>query len=225
MQGLALVEQIRRFAMPEGVIECRGTWLRQRGEMRFARDRPWLPFEAEQWFEGSGIDFRWHACVRIAPFVSARVVDSFLQGRGELTARVLGIIPVARSSGPATDRGEALRGLAELPWRPFVFGDAKSFTWEMAGPNNLHATFDDGRTRASCDFEVDNEGQVLGGVAAARPRTVGKLVVDTPWSGVFREYQVFDGLRVPTMAEAIWDLPDGPFTYWRGQVTDLRALR
>jgi len=63
MQELArgLLERIRRFAMPESMVACRGSWLRQEGQMRLAPDRPWLPFEAEQWFEGSGIDFRWKA--------------------------------------------------------------------------------------------------------------------------------------------------------------------
>jgi hypothetical protein len=44
--------------------------------MRFAPDRPWLPFRAEQTFTGDGIDFRWEAQVRMAPLVRARVVDS-----------------------------------------------------------------------------------------------------------------------------------------------------
>src|SRR3990172_7872357 len=89
MQGQVhdLLERIRRHAMPEGPVECRGTWLRQQGEMRFAPDRPWMRFEAEQWFEGSGIDFRWQARARMAPFVSARVVDSFERGKGALTAK------------------------------------------------------------------------------------------------------------------------------------------
>jgi hypothetical protein len=121
MQASDLLERTRHCAMPEGTIACRGTWLRQEGEVRFAPNRPWLPLRAEQWFRGGGIDFRWEARVRMAPLVYAGVVDCFERGRGMLTARVLGIVPVARSWGPATDKGEAMRGLAELPWRPFAF--------------------------------------------------------------------------------------------------------
>jgi hypothetical protein len=220
-----LLERIRRCAMPEGAVECRGTWLRQRGEMRFAPNRPWLPFEAEQWFEGSGIDFRWLAQVRVAPLVRARVVDSFERGSGALAARVFGVIPVARSRGTATDKGEALRGLSELPWRPLAFCDGRSFTWEAAAADKLRATFDDGRTQATVEFEVDSEGRVLGGAASSRPRVVGKSVVDTAWSGAFAEYKMFERLRVPTLAEATWHLPEGPFTYWRGRITEFRVLR
>jgi hypothetical protein len=220
-----LLARIRHFAMPEGPVECKGIWLRQAGEMRFAPDRPWLPFKAEQWFEGRGVDFRWKAAVRMAPFVRASVVDAFQNGSGTLTARVLGAIPVARSRGPETDVGEALRGLAELPWRPFAFGEAQSVTWQATAPDKLRATFDDGRTKATIEYEVDAEGRVLGTAAASRPRVTGKSVVETAWSGAFREHRIFEGLQVPTVAEAAWHLPEGPFTYWRGRVVELRVLR
>ena len=220
-----LLERIRAFAMPEGPLECRGTWLRQQGEMRFAPDRPWLSFEAEQWFEGNGIGFRWRARVRMAPFVRASVVDAFQNGSGTLTARVFGVIPVAQARGPATDKAEALRGLAELPWRPFAFGEGSGIAWAATKTAGLCASFDDGRTQAELEFEVDPEGRVLGGGTSSRPRMVGKSVVETPWSGAFREYRMFDGLMVPTAAEVTWQLPEGPFTYWRGRVVEFRVLR
>lgn len=224
-QVSALLERIGRWALPEGISDCRGAWLRQEGEIRFTPDRPWLPFRAEQWFLGSGIEFLWQAQVRMAPLLRARVVDSFQGGQGKLVARLLGFIPVARSVGPATDKGEALRGLAELPWRPFAFREASLVTWEAAGPDKLRAVFDNGNTQASVDFDIDADGRVLGGSASSRPRIVGKAVVNTPWSGSFRDYLLFDRVRVPTVAEVSWHLPEGLFTYWRGRVLDYRIVR
>jgi hypothetical protein len=224
-QGSSLVERVRCFAMPHGEVACRGAWLRQTGELRFGPDRPWLPFDAEQSFDGPGIDFRWAARVRMAPLLHARVVDAFQGGAGSLVARVLGIIPVARASGPDTDLGEALRGLAELPWRPMAFARASHLAFTSPSPGRLGATFDDGRTRAAVEFEVADDGRVLSVTAPHRPRLVGKRVTATPWSGTFREYQELDGFRVPTAAEVTWHLPDGPFTYWRGRVTEFRLLR
>ena len=211
--------------MPHGEIACKATWLRQQGEMRFAPDRPWLPFTAEQWFQGDGIDFRWHARMRMAPLVSARVLDCFQNGAGILTAHILGFIPVARSRGPDTDRGEATRGLAELPWRPFAFRERSFLKWKILENGKLRVVFDNGATQATVDFEVDAKGHVLGGSAPGRARIVGKSVVETPWSGAFGEYKTFDAIDVPTSAEAIWHPPEGPFTYWRGRVLDFRVLR
>jgi hypothetical protein len=219
-----LLERIRRFAMPEGPVQCRGTWLRQVGEMRFAPDRPWFSFQAEQWFEGDGIEFRWKARAKMAPLLRASVTDAFEAGRGLLVARLLGVIPVARSRGPATDKGEAMRGIAELPWRPFAFRDSPSLTWALAS-NRLRAEYYDGRTQVAVEVEVDSDGRVLSCRAPNRPRLVGKVVVDTPWSGKMSDYAKFDRFRIPTRAEVAWMLPEGPFTYWRAEVTDFRALR
>lgn len=221
----ALLDLIRRRAMPENdMTTYRGSWLRQTGEMRLAPERPWLPFEAQEWFEGSGIDFRWQASIRIAPFIMTRVVDCFQEGTGMLTASLFGIVPLIHARGPEIDKGEALRGLAELPWRPFGFRETPFLRWQTVGERKLRADFDDGRTRVSADFDIDTEGNVSR-ASAIRPRTVGKSVVDTPWSGVFRHYQVFDAVWIPTEAEVTWHLPEGPFTYWRGRTTGFSVLR
>ena len=153
------------------------------------------------------------------------VVDSFEHGAGGLVARVLGFIPVARARGPETDVAEALRGLAELPWRPFAFGAEGPVTFEALSFSMLRATFDDGRTRALVEFNIGDDGGVLGASARSRPRLVGKTVVNTGWSGAFSEYRDFEGVRVPTTAEVTWHLPEGPFTYWRGRVTEFRPVR
>jgi hypothetical protein len=225
MRPVALLERIRQCAMPAGAVECRGTWLRQEGEMRFAPGRPWMPFKAEEWFLGGGIEFRWQAWVRMAPLVRARVVDSFEAGKGKLTALVYGVVPVASSRGPATDKGEAMRGLAELPWCPSAFREAPQIKWDVTETGKLRATFDDGRTQAAVEFEVDDDGTVRGAATSSRPRMVGKSLVETAWSGTFREHKVFDGVRVPAIAEVAWHLPEGPFTYWRARITDFHVLR
>ena len=217
----ALLERIRLHAMPDGPVECRGTWLRQQGEMRFEPDRPWLPFRAEQWFIGDGVDFRWAAQVRMAPLVRARVIDAFEGGKGSLIARIFGIFRVAHSRGPVTDRAEAMRGLAELPWRPYAFRERSPLVWEEVGPNQLRVAFHD----VAVVLDVDANGTVVGTAAANRPLIGGKTVVETPWVGVFTEYETFEGLRVPTRAEASWVLAEGLFTYWRGRVVEFRVLR
>jgi hypothetical protein len=113
----------------------------------------------------------------------------------------------------------------ELPWRPFAFAQGAGLTWETTPSGTLRATFDDSRTQASVTFDVDEEGRVLRARASDRPRLVGKSVVDTVWSGTFDEYVMFESLRVPRRGEVTWHLPDGPFTYWRAQITELRLVR
>jgi hypothetical protein len=33
---------------------------------------------------------------------------------------------------------------------------------------------------------------------------------------------VVGGVRIPTHGEVWWELPNGPFTYWRGTITSVQ---
>ncbi len=221
---LDLLERMRRFAMPEGPVRCRRTWLLQVGEIRFGPAKRWIHFEAEETFDSSGVNFLWNASARMAPLVSAKVTDGFEGGRGFLIARWLGMVTLARSRGPDTDKGEAMRGLAEQPWRPFPFGETPNVAWQATPAGVLSAAFDDGRTQVSLEFELNEKERTVSARAPHRPRIVGKESIPTPWSGTFSDYRMFGGIFVPTQAEVAWNLPEGPFVYWRCRVTDFRTF-
>jgi hypothetical protein len=220
------LERVRRFAMPEGPASCRGFQLSQEGEIRFAPEKPWIPFRAEQWFGATGLEFRWIARTRLARVLPVVVLDAFEGGHGRLAVRLAGIVPVAHAEGPVADRAEMMRSLAELPWRPTAFAadGPPGVSWSEPAPGVLRAGFDDGVTRCHVDLEVDSDGRVLAAGAPDRPRAVGKTFVSTPWRGAFADYRVFGRFRVPTRAEVSWLLPEGGFSYFRCRVTSFRAV-
>jgi hypothetical protein len=53
----------------------------------------------------------------------------------------------------------------------------------------------------------------------------GKATVPRPWGGEFRDYDVVGGVRIPTHAEVRWQLPEGPFTYWRGTIASVELVQ
>lgn len=214
----SLLERIRFHAMPEGAEGTAGSRLSQRGVLRLAPDRPWLPFQAEQTFDPFRLDFRWSSRVRLAGILPLRIEDSYRSGHGELSVRLFGL-PLSRSTGPEVDRGELIRALAELPWRPAFFAERPGFRWTSPAAEVLKVTYDDGTLRASVHFLVDAEGRVKGGRVARRPRQVGKGFVETDWTFTLDDYRAFEGIRVPTRAEVSWDLPEGLLTWWKGEVT------
>jgi hypothetical protein len=70
------------------------------------------------------------------------------------------------------------------------------------------------------DLAFGESGEIVGADTATRVR--GKTI--QPWNGWFRDFAEFDGIRIPIRAEAWWKTPDGPFTYWRGEVTSFRRI-
>lgn len=63
-----ILERVRRFALPGPISGGRGTWLRQRGEVRLDLNRPW-PFRAEQRIDAAKLGYHWKARVQMARHV------------------------------------------------------------------------------------------------------------------------------------------------------------
>jgi hypothetical protein len=177
-------------------------------------------FTAIQDYSVDRIAFSWRARFPIVGPIVIRVVDEYAAGEGRLEARLLGV-PLQRQSGAATTAGEVLRYLAELPWVPFAMAHNRELEWRELDARRFEVATTVGRERLAVELELDAAGDVMRAFSSARPRLDGKRSVPTPWVGEFREYGTLGGVRVPTRAEVRWELPEGPFVYWRGTVTSL----
>lgn len=216
----ASVERYLRRALvsPRPAMRVR---LTQEGEMRLKPDGRWLPFRATEELDARQVAFSWRARFRLAPLVSLRVDDAYAAGEGGLAARLWGKIPVMRSGGADVSRGEAMRYLAELMWVPHALRDNSELEWRAIDDRRAEVAVQVGGGRAAVCLEFDDAGDLVRTSAEDRPYAEGRSAVPRPWGGVMRDYQVLDGVRIPTRAEVSWTLPAGVFTYWRGTVTSL----
>jgi hypothetical protein len=199
---------------------ARGVRLRQRGEMRMRPGGRPLRFEATQEMDAARVAFRWRAHFGIGPLRPLVVVDAYDGGGGRLEGRILGV-RAFRSEGPEVDRGEAMRYLAELALVPWALRANPALEWSELGPSEAEVATGAGGGRAAVRLAADDLGDLVGATAPDRPRLDGGRSVPTPWRGTFSDHGDLGGLRVPRRAEAAWDLPQGPFTYWRAEITAL----
>jgi Family of unknown function (DUF6544) len=125
-----------------------------------------------------------------------------------------------RSGGPETAEGEAIRYLSELPWVPHAMIANRELEWSDNDGRAVEVATKVGSRRVAVRLEFDETGHIVG-ASADRPRTEGRRIVWRPWTGTFGDYAVVGGISIPTIGEVRWELPDGPFTYWRGTITSL----
>jgi hypothetical protein len=182
-----------------------------------------MRFTAVEEFAVERIGFAWQARFPLIPLVAMKVVDEYADGNGQLVARLLGI-PVMRQRGPETAVGEALRYLAELPWVPQAIAVNRELRWRELDGREIEVATTVAGQQVAVRFEFDASGDIVRASTDARPRPVGKTFVATPWGGTFGGYEVVAETRIPTRAEVRWDLPEGPFVYWRGRVTSLESI-
>ena len=132
----------------------------------------------------------------------------------------LGLVPATKNTGPETDRGEATRYLAELPWVPFAMTANRELSWRELDDGEVEVSTLVGGIAASVRLAFGESG-LIKRASAMRPRVAGSAFVDTRWVGEFGDYIELGGIHVPGTAEVRWELPDGPFNYWRGEVASL----
>lgn len=178
-----------------------------------------LRFEAVEELAADAVAFAWRARFPILGPLSMRVTDSYQPPDGLLEVRVLGL-PVRRSRGPQLAQGEALRYLAEIPWVPQATRLNRELQWREIDDSTAEVSTEVAGDRVAVEFSFEH-GEIVR-AEAERPRLEAGGAV-TRWFGEFGDYASFAGIRMPTRGEVSWDLPEGPFTYWRGTVTSAEA--
>ena len=194
--------------------------LAQRGDFRLGdAGAPWRPFEATQTYSVAPPGYVWDAEIRLAPLVTARVLDAYVAGEGRLRAALFGVVPVA-SAGPdaAMNEAELQRYLSETPWFPTALLPAAGVTWEAVDDERARATITDGDVTASAVFHVDADGHLTRLTADRYRQDVGDIAA---WTGTYDAYAERNGMVIPTEAEVGWGTDDGYVPYWRGTVTEI----
>jgi uncharacterized protein DUF6544 len=208
--------------LPEGAATPSRIRLTQRGEMVQKPGGRRLEFTAVQELAVGTVEFEWRAGFGPNAFVRVRVLDRYRDGKGLLTAKVWGLVTATRSTGPEADRAEAMRYLAELPWVPQAIGSNPELSWRELEDGSVEVSTLVGGRSASVRFALDDAG-LIRTASGIRPRLAGRTSVDTPFVGRFGDYVELGGIRVPASAEMSWELPEGPFNYWRGELGSLEA--
>jgi hypothetical protein len=218
-----LVERYLDRALRDGPGVARQVVIAQKGEMFKKPGARAMRFTAIERFAVDEVAFSWEARFPVVSPLSLKVTDSLAPGHGKLTVRALGF-PLQTQSGPELTIGEAYRYLAELPWVPHAMAMNPELRWREIDERAVEVQTTVGTGRPAVRLEFDETGDVVRCVADARPGTVGGRSVTARWGGELSDYDTLGGIRMPTRGAVYWDLPEGRFTYWRGQITSAQTL-
>jgi len=223
----ALVARLSAFCFPGGEAAARlvrGVRTTQRGEMRAAPEARWIPFTAHEVIESRRTGFCWEARMSGGAMKWITVTDAYEEGHGRLVVKLGGLIPVKQETGPDLDKGEIQRYLSSVVFCPPILLNHPSLELSAAGPDTLRLRDRADQTGATVDIDLGEDGHPMT-CRALRPRLAGKVSVLTPWFGRCTEFQEHVGLRIASKLEAVWEYPEGPFTYFRGEVATVEWLR
>jgi hypothetical protein len=195
--------------------------VRQRGGLRTAADKPWMPFESEQVYSLEPPGFLWFARAKVAPGVHMLARDKFVDVRGNMLITLEGLITLADGVGPEMDQGAGLRfwgealAFPELVRSPYL-------RWEVMTQTRARVRIEQGELKLEAVIDYDERGLPIA-MHAQRYRDVNGKGVLTPWTGHSREWRELDGRLFPTQWESVWHLPEGDFLAVRMEILHLET--
>jgi hypothetical protein len=215
----ALPDAARRYLDFMGVAGApRHRSFRARFEGRFRlRGRSWMPAEAWQHDTVDPIGRVYAMRLRLAGLVPMIGVDSYLGGRGEMRGTLLGLIPVARGSGPELDVGELVTWLNDAVLLCPSFLLQPSVSWREVDADHFDLSLTDEGVTVTGRVQVDGRGAPTDFSTGDRYADLPGGLVRAEWTTPVAGWTTVGGRPVPTSVQAIWQLPDGPLPYAEGR--------
>lgn len=195
--------------------------IRQKGEMKTHPEGNWMKVETEQLVRTADPGFLWIAEVEAVPYIYLAGRDKYVDGQGHMLIKLLSLIPVADSKGGDINQGSLLRYLAETVWYPSAALE-EYINWEEIDSTSIKATMNFEGITASGVFKFNNMGEPVRFEAERYYDRKDGATLETWVIDIDEEsYKSFSQYRVPTKATVTWKLPDGDFTWFRLEITDI----
>lgn len=219
----APVARYFKTALKDGqpiVTHARITWAGEFNMGQPGGDK-WMPFTAIQDFAPAAPGMVWDARIRMAPGVSVRVRDGFVDGAGSMYGAVLGLVTVVDKAGtPDMATASLQRYLAEAAWLPTALLPSQGVSWTAIDDSRALATITGGATTTSAEFRFGADGLIESIFVPDRLFDDGKNPPSVhPWQGRNLRYVSMHGMMIPADSVVEWLLPQGTYAYWRGRPT------
>ncbi len=210
----ALPKIVRAYLIKAKVVgKCRDCHLimKQRGRIRQKEGGNWLDFTAKQVMTSVPPGFVWAA--RSFPIF---VKDKCINGQGEVRVSFLGLKNMGVQLSREINESALNRCLAELPLYPVGFL-SPAIRWEELDGKSVRAKISLGSTQTEGIFFFNDQGLME---RFESIRYKGDLL--ERFTGKLENYEILEGLYVPTKMTAIWNLAEGDFEYFNSEIIDYR---
>jgi uncharacterized protein DUF6544 len=213
---VGLPKQVQRYLHFMGAVGQPRDWsLRAQFSARFRREASdWVACEVLQYDRREPVARIFLMRLALGPLLPVTVRDNYVHGRGSMTAKAFDLFRVAEGRGYEIDVGELVTYLNDaILMAPSLLLGPET-TWSALGANAFEVTLSDGSLRVSARVWLDERGAPTDFSTTDRffDTKDGKRV-RTEWRTPVSGWQLAGRRHLPTRAQAVWQLPNGPFAY------------
>jgi hypothetical protein len=193
----------------------------QKASMKMKPDQnKWMSASAVQYTTLDTPAFIWTVDAQMNSILGFQGRDKFDNGKGEMLIKLNSLVNIVHATGEKLDEGSLQRYLGEMVWFPSL-ALSPYFTWEQVNDTTAMATMNYKGTSGSGTFFFNAAGDFTR-YSAMRYKGNEPEAKRHEWIMSVQEYQVFDGIKVPSKMTATWKLDEGDWTWLELEVVDLR---
>jgi len=205
------VQNYFRYALTENQPYVNSLRLKHGGMFRLSPEKDWMEINGKQHFAAEPPGFVWEGKTKL---FKAR--DSYVNGEGNLSVYLFGLMRIVNKSGNTVDQAELLRWLGESVWMPTNLLPHENLKWTPVDDISAKVSFSVNDQTVHYLVTFNDAGQIER-LETERYMDKNNLV---KWIGKVKDYREVNGMMIPTKIEASWMLEAGEYTYARFHVNE-----
>jgi len=144
----------------------------------------------------------------------------YINGKASMTVSLFGIIPMIKVDGDLMDQAETVTIFNDMCiMAPATLIDQR-ISWKTISDTVVLASFTNLSHRISAELHFNSDGKLLNFISNDRT-DVGDMK-SYPFHTPIHAYAPFDVYQLVSKGDAVWIYPDGPFTYGKFSLKDIR---
>jgi hypothetical protein len=187
--------------------------IRHSGTFKVSKDKDFMPVTGEYFLSTKKPSFSWLGKISPFPGISFTALDSYFNGKGNMVVKIMSTIKVVDAKSAIIDRSAFGRCVAEMTMAPSFFLDQARVKWTKYDSDYAECIISDAGLSANAQLFFQADG------------TLEKFVVDRYYDrgngqGTLEKFVIkskdvkdFNGLKMNTIYDGIWDLPEGDLHY------------
>jgi len=218
-QLASLPEPARRYLEFMGVAKRPPDWSFRLGYTGLFRTKPnqrWMRCRAWQYNSAPALARIFHIRIRFGGFLPVLARDTYIRGHGRMLVRLLDWFPIADGNGEEYDLGELVTYLNDAVLIAPSMLCSPKVSWGAAAEDSFDLSLTDQGHTVTGRVTIGENGAPTNFTTTDRfcydPRNPKRLI-RAPWSTPVGQWQTLEGRPLPSSAQAVWDLPQGPFAY------------
>ncbi len=183
------------------------------GEFKPGKDKKFMPANGEYLLTTRKPAFVWYGKISMFPGLYFSAIDYYFKGKGNMLVKILGTFPVVDARSALVDKSAFGRCVAEMTMVPSFFLDRDRIRWTGFGDDHAKCTVTDVGLSTKARLFFNNDGS-LAKIAVERyyDRGNGQETLEK-FVGLCSVIRDFNGLKLNTVYDGYWDLPEGELHY------------